>query len=45
MTVDEAIDILENKTGYAIIDAETTQSDVLEAVHMALDALKNQSKN
>ena len=40
MTVDQAIEVLEKKTGYAVIADDCDKETVVEAIHMALDALK-----
>lgn len=40
MTAEQAIEILEKKTGYAVIADDCDKDTVVEALHMALDALK-----
>lgn len=36
----EAIEILENETGYTVIAEDCDKETVIEAIHMALEALK-----
>lgn len=43
MTADEAIEILENKTGYTVIAEDCDKDAIIEAIQMALNALKAQS--
>ena len=40
MTAEQAIEILENKTGYAVIADDCDKDAVVEAINMAINALK-----
>lgn len=44
MTAEQAIEILEHKTGYAVWADDCDKDTVVEALRMALDALKEKAK-
>lgn len=44
MTPKEAVEILENKVGYMINDESLDKDTMLEAVNMAIDALKEKER-
>ena len=44
MTPQQAIEILENKTGYTVRADDCDKDTVVEAIQMALNALKEKAK-
>ena len=44
MTAEQAIEVLEHKTGYAVCADDCDKDTVVEAIQMALCALKEKAK-